>query len=127
MRTTIFIAAPPGGTWPLAMGGFEVELRSRWPEVWTARRTSAITSEEYLAFEIDIEGESRHGAYFDHRSLHLQDGTPEFWADTIVWFLSLLHRDAGVVCMTEHAPEPTSLARDATADQIVAVLDALND
>jgi hypothetical protein len=50
---------------------------------------------------------------------------PEFWAETISWFLALLPDDAEVVCMTEAVPEPVPMPRHADPDQIVSVLESL--
>lgn len=126
MSDAIFIAAPPNTTGPLDLAGFERELRARWSEVHTAARQAPATNEDYLAFELDLDGEGRHGAYFDHRYLLLEDGTPAFWADSIAWFLSLLPIDAQVVCMAESAPQPTPMPRQADPGQITTVLESLD-
>jgi hypothetical protein len=125
MAGSIFVAAAPPTTWPLDMAGLEGQLRARWPEVHTAARHSSATEVDYLAFEADLAGERRHGAYFEHMYLLLEDGTPEFWAETISWFLALLPDDAEVVCMTEAVPEPVPMPRHADPDQIVSVLESL--
>lgn len=122
MTDSIFVAAAPPTTWPLDLASVDSQLRARWPEVGTAVRHAPATSEDYLAFELDLDGERRHGAYFDHKYLLLEDGTPTFWADTIVWFLTLLPGDAQVVCMTEAVPEPIPMPRHADADQVISVL-----
>lgn len=125
MTDTIFIAAPQDTTWPLELGGFERQLRTRWSDVHTWTRHNAITDQDFLSFEMDMAGERRHGAYFDRHLLVLEDGTPDFWTDTIAWFLSLLPVDAEVVCMTETVPEPVPMPRRADPRQIVAVLESL--
>jgi hypothetical protein len=125
MADSLFVAAAPPTGWPLDLAGLESQLRTRWPEAHTAVRHSPATDEDYLAFEIDLDGERRHGAYFDHKYLLLEDGTPRFWADTIVWFLALLPRDAQIVCMTEGVPEPIPMPRYADADQVTSVLESL--
>jgi hypothetical protein len=125
MSDAIFIAAPPNTTWPLDLTGFDGPLRTRWPAVHTEIRQAPVNNEDYLAFELDLDSERRHGAYFDRRYLLLEDGAPAFWADTIAWFLSLLPTDAQVVCMTEAVPQPIPMPRQAGAEQIVAVLEAL--
>jgi hypothetical protein len=122
---TIFIAAAPATTWPLDLTGFGERLRDRWPEVRLTARPALAPNHGRLAFELDIDGERRHGTYFDRRYLVLEDGTPRFWAETIAWFLALLPADAQVVCLTEAVPEPVPLRRDADADQVVAVLESL--
>jgi hypothetical protein len=124
MTDSIFVAAAPPTTWPLDLAGLDSQLRARWPEVHTAVRHAPATSEDYLAFEVDLDGERRHGAYFDHKYLLLEDGTPKFWADTIVWFLALLPGDAQVVGMTEAVPEPIPMPRHADADQVISVLES---
>jgi hypothetical protein len=125
MRDGIFIAAAPGSTWPLSLDSFAARLRARWADVVTVARHAAATNQDYLAFEVDLEGERRHGSFFDGRYLVLEDGTPSFWADTMAWFLSLLPVDASVVCMTESVPEPVPLARQASSAEIVAVLESI--
>jgi hypothetical protein len=104
------------------MASLESQLRTRWPEVHTAARHSSATDEDYLAFELDLDGERRHGSYFDRKYLLLEDGTPTFWAETITWFLALLPSDAHVVCMTDAVPEPIPMPRHANADQVVSAL-----
>jgi hypothetical protein len=125
MTGSIFVAAAPMTTWPLTMATFASRLRGRWPAVHTSARHAAATNHDYLAFELDLDGERRHGAYFDGRYLVLSDGTPKFWAETITSFLALLPANAQVVCMTETVPEPIRLPRQATTDQVIAVLDSL--
>ena len=78
MADSIFVAAAPATTWLLDMAGLASQLRTRWPEVHTSTWHSPATDENYLAFELDLDGECRHGAYFDHRYLLLEDGTPKF-------------------------------------------------
>jgi hypothetical protein len=125
MSDGIFIAASPNTLWPLEIDGFEGRVRTRWPDVRTETRHAPTSDEDYLAFELDIDGERRHGAYFDRRCLLLEDGTAAFWADTIAWFLSLLPTDAQVVCMTEAVARPIPMSRHADAAQIVTVLESL--
>lgn len=125
MADSIFVAAAPPNTWPLDLPNFDGRVRARWPEAHTAVRHAPATNDDYLAFEVDLDGERRHGAYFDRKYLLLEDGTPKFWAETITWFLSLLPADAQVVCMTEAVPEPIPMPRHASADQVTAVLESL--
>lgn len=127
MADSIFIAAAPSTTWPLDMTGLGGQLRSRWPEIHMTARHAPATNDDYLAFELDLDGGRRHGAYFDRKYLLLEDGTPKFWAETITWFLSLLPADARVVCMTEAVPEPIAMPRHADADHVTAVLGSLGN
>lgn len=127
MADSIFVAAAPPTSWPLDLTSLEGQLRSRWPEARTAVRHSPATNEDYLAFEVDLDGERRHGAYFDHQHLLLEDGTPTFWAETITWFLALLPGDAQVVCMTEAVPEPIPMPRHADVDHVISVLESLGN
>ncbi|MGW3950818.1 hypothetical protein ACWEKM_07620 [Streptomyces sp. NPDC004752] len=53
-----------------------------------------VSDEDYLDFQMDLEGMTRTASYYDRSNLILGDGDPEFWADTIVWFLGLLPADA---------------------------------
>jgi hypothetical protein len=54
------------------------------------RKYDTIFDEDYLSFDTTIDGESRHGSFTDGSQLSLDDGTPEFWAKFIAWFLARL-------------------------------------
>ncbi|MFF4751471.1 hypothetical protein ACWD5R_05530 [Streptomyces sp. NPDC002514] len=79
-----------------------------------------------LDFQLDLEGMTRTVSYYDHSNLILGDGDPEFWADTIVWFLGLLPADADAVAMVEVNPEHTApIPPRADAETIHALLEGL--
>lgn len=127
MQDAIFIAAPPGIDWPLTMDDFEAGIRERHPDVLCTAKHEPIGDEDYLAFEVDIDDERRHGSYFDRAQLILRDAPPAFWADTIVWFLSLLPAGTPAVAMVETNPDPAPIPPQASADDIRNLLEALQD
>ncbi len=59
MPDGIVIAAPPNTTWPLDAAGFRRALRTRWSHVHTAARHASATSQTYVAFELDLDGQRR--------------------------------------------------------------------
>jgi hypothetical protein len=126
MLTTIFIAAPKRGTWPLTLDQFDMRLRERWPQAETFAHHAPISNEDYLDFQIDLDGVTRTASYYDRSNLILGDGDPEFWADTIVWSLGLLPADAQAVAMVEANPEYTApVPQGASAEAIRLLLDGL--
>ncbi|MGW3124575.1 hypothetical protein ACWDBW_47050 [Streptomyces sp. NPDC001107] len=127
MQDGIFIAAPPGTDWPLTMEEFEARIRERCPDVLCTSKHAVIGDEDYLAFEADIDDERRHGSYFDHAQLILRDAPPAFWADTIVWFLSLLPAGTPAVAMVETNPDIAPVPPGASADEIRNLLEGLQD
>jgi hypothetical protein len=127
MQDGIFIAAPPGADWPLTIEDFEVRILERYPDALCTAKHEAIGDEDYLAFEVDIEGERRHGSYFDRAQFILRDAPPAFWADTIVWFLSLLPAGTPAVAMIETNPDIVPVPPGASADEIRNLLEALQD
>lgn len=128
MMTTIFVAAPEPGTWPLTLDQFEARLQERWPEAETFAHHAPISDQDYLDFQVDLDGMTRTASYYDRSTLILGDGDPEFWADTIVWFLGLLPTHAQSVAMVEVNPEHTApIPPGATAEDIRNLLDALTE
>lgn len=122
----ILICAAPDTRWPLTLAEFESSLRGRWPNVRTWVEHSPRTNDDHVTFGVDFDDYTRHGTFFNGQQLALHDDVPSFWADTIEWFLSLLPSDARVVGIMEAVPEMEVIPRDATADQIVTILDDLN-
>jgi hypothetical protein len=126
MMTTIFVAAPGPRTWPLTLEQFAARLGERWPQAGIFAHHAPVSDEDYLDFQVDLEGMTRTGSYYDRSNLILGDGDPEFWADTIVWFLGLLPADAEAVAMVEVNPEHTApIPPGADAETIRALLDGL--
>ncbi|MFJ5927653.1 hypothetical protein ACIQF6_34165 [Kitasatospora sp. NPDC092948] len=122
----IYIAAPEGTTWPLSGQDVERRLETRFPDVQTWHKYAPVSRSAYIDFEIDIDGERRHGSYFDHRHLILRDAEPQFWADTVAWFLGLLPPGTNAVAMVESNPdEIRPVPAAATTRQIADLLDSL--
>jgi len=126
MRTTIFLSPPEGDTWPLDIDAAEPYFRDRWRGINPIRGEGHPATKRLLDFDVTLDAQSVSVVYQDGGPLVLNDGTPEQWADTIVWFLSLLPADAAVVTMTEHNPTPVPLDRNANAADARRVLDSLN-
>lgn len=76
--------------------------------------------------DVKLDGQTVSVVYQDGGPLVLNDGTPEDWADTIVWFLALLPAEASVVTMTDFNPSAVLLERTASVDYVRRLLDALN-
>jgi hypothetical protein len=126
MRTTIFLSPPEGDTWPLDVDAAERHFRGRWPTIGPMRGTGHPAPRQTIDFDVSLNGQTVSVVYQDGGPLVLNDGTPEEWADTIVWFLDLLPADASVVTMTDVNPSPVPLDRAASVDYIRRLLDALN-
>ncbi|GGR00830.1 hypothetical protein [Kitasatospora griseola] len=126
MMHTIFVAAPEGTTWPLRGRQVEQRLETRFPGVQVWHKYAPVSRSAYIDFEIDVDGEPRHGSYFDHRHLILRDAEPEAWAGTIAWFLGLLPPGAHAVAMVESNPdEIRPIPAAVTVQQIADLLDGL--
>ena len=126
MRTAIFLSPAEGDTWPLDVDAAEGHFRDRWPSISPMRGTGHPATKPTLDFDVKLHGQTVSVVYQDGGPLVLNDGTPEEWADTIVWFLNLLPADASVVTMTDFNPSPVPLERSTDADYIRRLLDALN-
>lgn len=126
MNDAIFIAAPPGTSWPLDLDTLDRRLQERFADVRASLKHAPVRDQDYLEFQTTIDGLPRHGSYFDRTHLILRDGPPALWADTVAWFLSLLPLDAEAVVMLETNPEHVApLSRTAVPDQITALLEEL--
>jgi hypothetical protein len=110
MAGKLYLAAPPGHRWPLTLDELTDRLRQRFPGALISRRTSSVTRNDVLDFDVTLDdGEMRHGTYVDGGKLTLSDGTPSDWADTLAWFLSLLPEGTPAVAMVEEAIDVTAL------------------
>ncbi|MFC0430516.1 hypothetical protein [Kutzneria buriramensis] len=126
MQGTIFVAAPPGTTWPLTLDGVERQLRQQFPDVMIFRRHAAVSDTDYLDFQVTVDGLARVSSYFDDGKLILNDGSSADWADTIVWFLGLLPAGTPAVAMIEDNPdEIVPIPAGATGHVVEALLDGL--
>jgi hypothetical protein len=126
VNDAIYIAAPPGTTWPLDLDALDQRLQERFPDLRAFLKHAPVRDQHYLDFQTTLEGLPRHGSYFDRTHLILRDGPPQLWADTIAWFLSLLPEDAEAVAMLETNPEHlAALPRTASAEQISVLLEEL--
>ncbi|MDH6120272.1 hypothetical protein ABH930_005828 [Kitasatospora sp. GAS204A] len=122
----IFVAAPPGAAWQLSRDEFQAHLRQRFPQARCYEKQEPITRQDYLGFYVELDNTERHGSYFEHRNLVLEDALPGEWADTIAWFLGLLPADAPVVAVLESNPETMApVPARADTQTIRDLLDAL--
>lgn len=125
MLDTFFIAAPQGVTWPLDIDTVDQHLQERFPGMRGQIVYSNIKREQYLSFDLDVDGTTRTGAYYVG-NLILNDGEAADWAPTIARFLSLLPTGTPVVTMRESNPdEIVPLSVDASAAQIQEILEGL--
>ncbi|MFF4805590.1 hypothetical protein ACFY1U_45645 [Streptomyces sp. NPDC001351] len=128
MMTTIFVAAPKPRTWPLTLDQFAARLTERWPQAEISAHHAPVSNEDYLDFQMDLDGMTRTASYYDRSNLILSDGDPEFWAETIVWFLGLLPADADAVAMVEVNPEYTApIPPGGDAETIRTLLEGLTE
>ncbi|MFG2825317.1 hypothetical protein ACGFX4_38550 [Kitasatospora sp. NPDC048365] len=127
MQNAIFVAATPGTTWPLTYQDVERHLEARFPDVRCRHKFAPVSRMEYLDFELTLDDMTRHGSYFDRSHLILRDGSPEFWAATIVWFLGLLPAGAPAVAMVESNPDTATVPPGAGPQDIQQLLDTLLD
>jgi hypothetical protein len=125
MWDRLYLAAPEGTRWPLDLDTAEARLHQDYPEVVTSRHTARSSDQDYLGFDLPIDGVPRHGIYVNGGILTLSDGTPTDWADLIAWWLSQLPAGTPVIAMTEHNPQLTPVAGNATPQQIRDLLDGL--
>lgn len=125
MWDKLYVVAPEGTRWPLDLDTAEANLRRDYPEVVTSRHTTGSSQQEYLGFDLPIDGPPRHGIYVDGGILTLSDGTPADWAGVIAWWLAQLSRGTVAVAMTEHNTQPAAVPANATAQQIRELLDRL--
>ncbi|MEU1475816.1 hypothetical protein ACFYZ8_01320 [Streptomyces sp. NPDC001668] len=121
MQDAIFIAAPPGTSWPLTVEEFETRILDRYAEAMCTLEQPG-RGQDCLAFEVDLDDERRHGLHFDRSYLVLKDAPPVFWADTVVWFLGLLPPGAPAVAMVETNPDTPPIPPGATAEDVRALL-----
>jgi hypothetical protein len=129
VQDAIFIAAPPKTEWPLTMDTLGQRLPEQFPQVQVfPPQQGAASGKHYIPFEVTLDGEVRHGTFFDRSHLILNDGPPALWADTIAWFLRLLPPGTPAVAMVEVNPEQVvAIPPAADAAAIRALLDELID
>lgn len=127
MQDSIFIAAPQGTSWPLALETFGTRFEQQWPEarIFPPERGGA-SNEDYINFQVTLDGQLRTGSYFDRSTLILRDGPPQVWAETITWFLRLLPAGTPAVAMCESNPEEVRpIPANSDTETIRRLLEAL--
>lgn len=127
MTGKLYLGAPAEETWPLSLPTVETHLRQRFPDMLASRRTSLVTGNEVLDFDVRLaDGELRHGTYVAGGKLALSDGTPADRADTIAWFLSLLPEGTPTMVIRD-GPEPIPLPEQSrTPDALTAFFDSID-
>jgi hypothetical protein len=125
MWDKLYVAAPDGTAWPLDLDTAEAKLRERFPEAVTSRQTARASGQDYLSFDVPIEGMMRHGIYVEGGNLTLSDGAPADWAETVSWFLSLLPAGTPAVALTEHNQQLTPVAPGAPPERIRDLFEGL--
>lgn len=125
MQDSIFISAPPQKSWPLSITMVEARLKEQFPDVRCFREHLEVSDQHYLDFQMTLDGQLRTGVFFDHSYLILKDGPTTLWANTIVWFLSLLPAGTPAVAMVETNPEVVPIPPRADAETIRQLLDSL--
>lgn len=121
MSPQLHLVAVEGTAWPLGAAEFARVARMRWPDAVIDTDPVATIATPHVTFDIEIDQMARYGMYVQAEQLVLNAGSPEDWADTVVWFLGLLPRGSGVECFTDAAPVPHALPTGATAEQVVEV------
>jgi len=122
---TLFAAAPEGTTWPLDLDAVEAEFRRRFPDAVISRERTLVSGRNYISADVPIEGMMLPASYFENGNLALSDGTPELWADTFAWFLSLLPAGTPIVALTDQNQNLTPIPESATSAQIQQIYERL--
>jgi hypothetical protein len=128
MSGTLYFGPGPGAAWPLTVPAVEEALRSRFPSARFLHRTMPTDGQPYLRFELDMsDGETRKGTFGSNGMLSLAEGTPETWADTVAWYLSLLPPATSVYAFVEESPtDPAPVPETVTSPEaVVAFLHSL--
>ncbi|MFI7598187.1 hypothetical protein [Actinoplanes sp. NPDC049681] len=128
MHGKLYLGAPPEHPWPLSLPTVETYLRQRFPDMIASRRTSLVTGNDVLDFDVRLDdGQQRHGTYVAGGKLALSDGTPADWADTIAWFLSLLPEGTPTMVMRDDGPEPVPLPEQTrTPEALIAFFESID-
>jgi len=125
-NSSLYLAAPEGHSWPIDLDTAASHLGRHWPEASVSRQVSAVTGHPYLTFDVEIGGMRRRGTYAEHpHCLTLAEGRPEDWAETIVWFLSLLPKDAPAVAMADGDFKLVPVPRGASVRDITELYERL--
>jgi hypothetical protein len=122
---TLYVGAPQGTSWPLDLARAEAPLRERFPDAFIRRGEGRASGRDYLSFDVTVNGERRHGVYAEGLNLALSDGSPADWAETIVWFLSLLPEGTAAVAMTEDNFQLTPIPPSPSVQSIRDLFDAM--
>jgi hypothetical protein len=126
MLDTFFVNAPEGDRWPLDIDTLDQHLQERFPGMNGWIRHAPVLSQDYLDFDVVLEGSRRAGSYYAGGPLILNDGDAEDWAPTIAWFLSLLPLGTPAVVMRESDPEEiVPLPADPSPAQIQQILEQI--
>ncbi len=122
---TLFAVAPEGTTWPLDLDTVEAEFRRRFPDAVVWRGRTLVSGRNYISAGVPIEGMLLNANYFENGNLALSDGTPELWADTFAWFLSLLPAGTPAVAFTDQNQNFTPIPEGAAPTQIQLIYERL--
>jgi hypothetical protein len=125
-NSALYLGAPEGHTWPIDLESAQKHLQEHWPEAHVSRQVSKVTGDPYLSFDVEIAGMHRWGTYSAHpHCLTLTSGRPADWAETIVWFLSLLPRGTPAVAMADGDFKLVPVPQGATVQEITELYEAL--
>jgi hypothetical protein len=121
MSGTLYFGPGPGASWPLTIAAVEAALQQRFPSARFVHRTMPTNQQPYLRFELDPgDGELRKGTFGSNGVLSLSDGTPEVWAGTIAWYLSLLPPATSVYAFVEESStDPSPVPETVTAPEAI--------
>lgn len=126
MLDTFFINAPEGARWPLDIDTADQRLQERFPGMRGWIRHAPALGQDYLDFDVVLDGSRRTGSYYGGGPLILNDGDADDWAPTIAWFLSLLPPGTPAVVMRETNPEAiTPLEPDPSPAHVQQILEAI--
>jgi hypothetical protein len=125
-NSALYLLAPEGQTWPIDLETAQKYLQEHWPEAYVSRQTSAVTGEPYLSFDVEIGGMQRWGTYSARtHCLTLTSGRPADWAETIVWFLSLLPSGVPADAMADGDFKLVPVSRGASVQEITELYEKL--
>lgn len=126
MLDTFFVNAPEGARWPLDIDTLDQHLQQRFPGMNGWIRHAPVLHQNYLDFDVVLDGSRRTGSYHAGGPLILNDGDAEDWAPTIAWLLSILPAGTPAVVMRESNPEEIApLPADPNPAQIQQILERI--
>jgi hypothetical protein len=130
MNERLYLGAAHDHAWPLTTHELEQAVRRRFPGTEPKHAVSAVNDMPALDFALSLADGVKHEARYSQAGVLItDDGSPQDWAEAMVWFMGLLPSDAEIFALVDDCPPERPVPAQARINPaaLAAFFDSISD